>query len=145
MIGLPNPWLALAAAAAIAAAGTGGYFHGKNVAAGEHAEEQAEALGKAIAERDAKQRRIDQLERGAAQREQQRQTIVREVYREIPTIVRDPVYRNQCISDDGVRALDRARAAASGVHAGAPAGEAGAGPRDPAHDGSGDRQSDDQR
>lgn len=67
--------------------------------------------------------------------EQNRQQVIREITREIPTIIRaDPVYRNVCVSDDGVRALDRATAAANGRSAGGSAENAPDAAPGPAHD-----------
>lgn len=43
-----------------------------------------------------------------------RRETVREIYREVPTIIDRPVYRTVCGDNDGVRILARARAAANG-------------------------------
>jgi hypothetical protein len=128
-----NPWVLLGGAGVLIAATTGAFFEGKHVAKGEAAQTQLHQLATALAERDAAQKRIGELEAAAAAREQQRQTIVREITREIPTIVRDPVYRNVCVTDPGVRALDRAAAAANGGDPGAAAQRPGEAPAAPAH------------
>jgi hypothetical protein len=126
MIGAP--YLAAGAAIAIISSSAGGFFFGKHVAAGEAAKRQLTQLTDAIDARYKAEVRIAELEKGNAERESHRQTEVREIYRAIPQIVHDPVYRNVCIDADGVGVLDRAQAAASG-HVGAdssaPAGEAG--------------------
>lgn len=44
----------------------------------------------------------------------ERQTIVREITREVPKIIDRTVYRAVCVDDDGVRLLNRAVAAANG-------------------------------
>jgi hypothetical protein len=109
-----NPYVALGGVLAFIAAVTGAFFEGKHVEAGEVAKQQLNQLVKALDDRDAKQKQIDALEQQAAVKEQQRQVEVRNVYTEIPKIIDRPVYHNQCVDDDGVRLLDRARAAASG-------------------------------
>lgn len=66
-------------------------------------------------------------ERAAAQ-DVQRQTIVREIVREVPKIVDRPVYRNVCVDADGVGLLRRSVAAANGAvgaSASGPDGDAG--------------------
>lgn len=123
MIG--QPYLALAAAGAIAVAGVGGFFFGQDYHAGKVAKRELKSLTTMIAERDAKQARIDVLTGQVAKREQNRQEDVRYVYQQVPKIIRDPVYRNVCISDDGVRLLGEATAIANGQGRGAPAGGTG--------------------
>ncbi|HEX7873044.1 MAG TPA: hypothetical protein VF475_09045 [Sphingobium sp.] len=56
-----------------------------------------------------------------------RETIVREITREVPKIIDRPVYRNVCIDADGVRLIERAVATANGGGAtgGRPDGAAG--------------------
>lgn len=82
--------------------------------------------------RHAAQARVDHAETEAALREGARQETVREIYRDIPTIVTRPVYRNICLDADGVRLLDRAQAAANGTGANQP-GPADAAPAAPTH------------
>lgn len=120
-----NPYFALAGVIALAAAAGGGFVKGEQHANAVNDQARLHQLVEALDQRDAKQKQIDLLEAAAAAREQQRQTIVREIDREIPTIVHDPVYRNVCVNDAGVRALDRAAAAANGDDSGAPAGGSG--------------------
>lgn len=128
-----NPYFALAGVLALAAAFGGGFVKGEDMARGQEAAKQAAALTAAIADRDVKQRQIDALEAAAAIRETARQETVREITREIPTIVHDPVYRNVCVGDAGVRALDRAQGAANGGDPGAAAGQPGDPAAAPAH------------
>lgn len=54
------------------------------------------------------------LDQQAADREVGRQTIVREIVREVPKLVDRPVYRNVCVDADGVQLLQRAVDAANG-------------------------------
>jgi hypothetical protein len=63
--------------------------------------------------------------------EGQRRETVREIYREVPTIVDRPVYRTVCSDDDGVSLLDRAAAAANGGGP-QPVARSGQGGSDPA-------------
>jgi hypothetical protein len=116
-----NPYFALAGVLALGAAAGGGFLKGESYARGQQAKVENAALIQAIADRDLRQKRIDALEQAAAQRDQARQTNVREITHEISTIVHDPVYRNVCVTDGGVRALDRATAVANGLDPGAAA------------------------
>lgn len=131
-----NPYFALAGAIALVAAAAGGFIKGEEHAQAKTDQAALHQLTNALSERDAKQKTIDTLESAAQARENDRQTQVREITREIPEIISRPVYRNVCVDADGVRLLDKARAAANGgagVDSGAPAGQAGAGAGDPAH------------
>lgn len=122
MIGLPNPYVILGGVGLFLAATGGAFFEGKHVAKGEYAQAQVRMQAAALADRDQKQKTIDVLETAAAAKDQQRQTTIRETTREIPTIVRDPVYLHTCVTDAGVRALDRVAAAANGDSPGPAAG-----------------------
>lgn len=57
---------------------------------------------------------VQAVDRARVEQEGQRQTIVREIYREVPKILDRPVYRNVCVDADGVRIIRRAVAAANG-------------------------------
>lgn len=72
----------------------------------------------------------------AAEADVHRETIVREITREVPKIIDRPVYRNVCVDADGVRLIERAVDAANGRGAtgGGTAGAAG-GVQPPARDG----------
>jgi hypothetical protein len=138
MIGLPNPYIALAGVLALASAAGGGFVYGVRFEHGRNAQAKLEALDKALADARAKQTIIDGLEATAAVREQGRQTEVREITREIPQIItRDRVvYERTCVDAAGVSLLDRARAAANGhagEHPGAPPREPGGSSGDAAH------------
>lgn len=131
MIGF-NPYFALAGVLALGAAAGGGFVHGMHFSQGKADHANIVALNKALADKRDAENRIAGLETAAALRESTRQAEVREVYREIPKIVRtnSVVYDRTCIDAAGVHALDRARAAADGGNPGAPAGEAVAGAGD---------------
>ena len=144
MIG--SPYLAAGGAMLLLAGTTGAFFVGKDYGADGVRAENAKALEAAVKAKDEALVRIGQAEAKAERVEQTRQTEVREVYREIPKIVRgDPVYRNLCISDDGVQLIRRARAAANGEAPAATAGGSGAGAVGADERGPGDGAGDDQR
>jgi hypothetical protein len=109
-----NPYFALAGVLALGSAAGGGFVYGVRYAHGVEASAKNAALEKVLQDKRDKENIIAGLEAAAARREQGRETVVREINREIPTIVHDPVYRNVCVDDAGVRALDRAAAAANG-------------------------------
>lgn len=136
MIGLPNPYVVLGGVGVLLAATTGAFFEGKHVANGEAAQSNLTQLTNALNDRDAKQRTINQLETAAKQRENDRQSTVREIYHEQSTIVERPVYKNVCVDADGVRLLDRAQTAAAGDagdRLGQPAGAPAQPAQGPAH------------
>lgn len=119
----------LAGAVAALALLLGSFFYGVSVGK----DREAVKLQKSIDRMVAAQRSIDQsahaIDEAAAERDQQRHTIVREIIREVPTVVERPVYRNVCIDDAGVDLLRRSVAAANGDAAGTavggPDGQAG--------------------
>jgi uncharacterized protein (DUF58 family) len=132
-----NPYFAIAGGVALLAVAGGSFVKGEQYANARHDQAQLGQLVQALADRDAKQKTIDALETKNSQLERDRQTVVRSITREIPTIITRPVYRNVCVDSDGVRLLDRAQGAANGDpggHPGAPAGQAGPGAGNPAHD-----------
>jgi hypothetical protein len=133
-----NPYFALAGVLALAAAAGGGYLKGEDHAHAKADQAALHQLTNALSDRDAKQKQIDVLETAAAVREQNRQTSVREITREIPEVItRDHVvYDRTCVDAAGVSLLDRAAAAANGhpgIDPGAPAGGTGGAAADPAH------------
>jgi len=83
------------------------------------------AMKKGLDAIEAQRVRISAATARAAEAERNRQIIVREFHSEVPTIIRDPVYRNICVDDAGVRALDRLTASANGLAPSGPAGEPG--------------------
>jgi hypothetical protein len=132
-------WL-IGAVAGLAAL-IGAYFYGVGDGKDHVRAEISASLDQAARAMRRAEQAISAARVAAARRESQRQQIVREVYHEIPTIVRgDPVYRNVCISDDGVRLLDKAAGAANGADPSGPAGDAAGSAEGGAVDGSGDGQ-----
>ncbi len=98
----------------------GAFFFGRHVGS---AEEQARYLRedkKAAAEVEAKIVDVQTADAKSVAADVQRETIVREITREVPKIIDRPVYRNVCVDADGVRLIGRAVEAANGR--GKPAG-----------------------
>ncbi len=117
----------LAAALALAlGAAAGGFFYGVGVGKDSVRAGIARDLERAAAELGRSEGAIAAARLRSAGYEQERQQIVREIYREIPRVVENPVYRHVCIDDDGVRLIERARAAANGGAAAGPAAAAAA-------------------
>lgn len=116
-----SPWLILAGVGALGASYVGGRMDGQKI----------EQAGQVRAERAAAkvrielQGRIDASGTASAERETQRQSDVREIYRETEKIVERPVYAARCIDADGVRLLERAAALANGASIAPPAGGSG--------------------
>jgi len=115
--------LALAALLAI----VGAFFYGQSVGKARCEASYAAASEKARKQREDAVAQAQQQDTSAAIANVERQTIVREITREVPRIVDRPVYRNVCVDADGVRLIDRAVDAANGRGAsgGGTAGEAG--------------------
>lgn len=117
----------LAAGALLLSVATGltGYFHG--VDTGEMRERKAsqDAVDKANDQRDRLRAQIEKAALFHLQADQDRQVTHREIIRESTKFVDRPVYRNQCVDDDGVHALDRAADNANAGDTGSPAGETG--------------------
>lgn len=98
----------------------GAFFYGQSVG---KAKCQASYAKAAAAERDKREKQIGQAQvqdTAAAEANVQRETVVREITREVPKIIDRPVYRNVCVDADGVRLIERAVDAANGR--GAPGG-----------------------
>jgi hypothetical protein len=108
-------WKPLVGAIALLLAIGGAYWFGRGDGLAIEKGKQA-AVERAIAEERAKrEEHVDQVGAGAVQVEAARTNTMTEVRHEIERITVDrPVYRNVCIDADGVRALDRAAAAANG-------------------------------
>lgn len=113
----------------------GAFFYGQHT--GKVKCEAAHAAAQAAADRKRDKQIVVAQDQDAALAEQdvQRETIVREITREVPKIIERPVYRNVCVDADGVRLIERAVDAANG---GAASGRASGDPADvrpaPAHD-----------
>lgn len=92
-----------------------------------HAERDAATL-RGVAKLEAAARRLQTAEEArralTAVLDARSDTLVKEIYREVPTVIDRPVYRNICIDADGVRLADRARDAANGADRTAPADRA---------------------
>jgi hypothetical protein len=116
-----NPYAMLGAGALLLASHAGAYFYGVGNGRDDIRAEAAKALKVAAKELREAETAIAEARILSAKAEAGRVEIVREINREIPTIVQKPVYRNVCIDDDGVRLIERARSAANGEPAGGPA------------------------
>jgi len=130
-------YLRLGLAIGVLLALIGTFFYGQHVG-----KQRCEAAYAKAAEADRKKRETQiaaaqEQDTAGAVANVQRETVVREITREVPKIIDRPVYRNVCVDADGVRLIDRAVDAANGR--GAPGGgTAGAarGVQSPAGDGS---------
>lgn len=98
----------------------GAFFYGQNVGKAKCQASYAAAEAKVRADREKTIGRAQEQDAAAAVANVQRETIVREITREVPKIIDRPVYRNVCVDADGVRLIERAVEAANGR--GAPGG-----------------------
>jgi hypothetical protein len=121
--------LRAALAAGFLAALIAAYFYGVGVGKDSRDADNAAEIARQDEKILVQQERIGALGEKAATREIERHTTVREINRDVPTIIDRPVYGNVCVDADGVRLLDRAQAAANGEGgpgaAGGPARAAG--------------------
>lgn len=105
----------------------GAFFYGRHIGYAECENDHLKAAAAAQAKRE---EQIGQAQAGdakAAEADVQRETIVREITREVPKVIDRPVYRNVCVDADGVRLIGRAVEAANG---GAPGGRSAGNPAD---------------
>ena len=105
----------------------GAFFYGQHVGTQRC---EARHLKAAAAAQEKREKQIGQAQAQdakAAEADVQRETIVREITREVPKVIDRPVYRNVCIDADGVRLIGRAVEAANG---GAPGGRSAGDPTD---------------
>ena len=96
----------------------GAFFYGRHVG---YTECENDHLKAAAAAQEKREEQIGQAQANdakAAEADVQRETIVREITREVPKVIDRPVYRNVCIDADGVRLIGRAVEAANGGAAG---------------------------
>lgn len=100
----------------------GAFFYGSSIGKAKCEVAHARQAEKDRAAREKEIAAAQAQEADAAEADVQRETIVREVYREIPKIIDRPVYRSDCADADGLRLIDRAISAANGR------GEARSGP-----------------
>lgn len=134
-------YLALGGALALGITGVGGFFYGKDVGEDSVRAELAAKLEKEIERRHAAEVKIAGISVQFQEHEIARQSLVREIYREVPRVIQgDPVYRDVCITGDGVQLIDRAAAVNAAV-AGTLTGGPGTGADDRA-DGDGERADD---
>lgn len=113
-------YLRLGLAIGVLLALIGSFFYGQRVG-----KQRCEAAYAAAAAADRKKREAQivtaqEQDTAAAVANVQRETVVREITREVPKIIDRPVYRNVCVDADGVRLIERAVDAANGR--GAPGG-----------------------
>lgn len=107
-------YLRLGLAIGVLLALMGAFFYGQSVGKAKCEVAYAKAADKARAQRDATIRDAQEQDLIGAQANIERETIVREITREVPKIVDRVVYRNFCADADGVRLIDRAVDAANG-------------------------------
>lgn len=120
-------YLRLGLALAVLLAVVGAFFYGQSVGKARCQASYAAASEKARKRREGAVAQAQQQDTAAATANIERQTIVREITREVPRIVDRPVYRNICVDADGVRLIERAVDAANGrgASSGGTAGDAG--------------------
>ncbi len=106
----------------------GAFFYGQSVGASRCEAAHLKAEKKAGEKVEARIVDAQDQDAKAAVADVRRETIVREITREVPKIIDRPVYRSVCIDADGVRLLDRAVEAANGR--GATGGRSAGGPTD---------------
>lgn len=105
----------------------GAFFYGQHVG---YTECENDHLKAAAAAQEKREQQIAQAQANdakAAEADVQRETIVREITREVPKVIDRPIYRNVCVDADGVRLIERAVEAANG---GAPGGRSAGDPAD---------------
>lgn len=96
----------------------GVFFYGRHVGYMECENDRLKAAAAAQAKREKQIGQAQANDAKAAEADVQRETIVREITREVPRIIDRPVYRNVCVDADGVRLIGRAVEAANGGAAG---------------------------
>lgn len=114
----PTTWLRIGSAVGALLLLVGAFFYGRHVG---YTECDNDHLRAAAAAQEKREKQIGQAQASdakAAEADVARQTIVREITREVPKIVDRPVYRNVCVDADGVRLIGRAVEAANGRAAG---------------------------
>lgn len=107
-------YLRLGLALGVLVALIGAFFYGQSVGKAKCEVAYARQADKARIKRDETIREAQQQDLVAAAANVQRETIVREITREVPKIIDRPVYRNVCVDADGVQLIERAVEAANG-------------------------------
>lgn len=105
----------------------GAFFYGQHTGKVKCQAAYAAAAEKAQTDREKQIGQAQINDAKAAEADVQRETIVREITREVPKVIDRPVYRNVCVDADGVRLIERAVEAANG---GAPGGRSAGDPAD---------------
>lgn len=102
------------------------FFYGQHVGALDERADWQAAIKKAEKQRDDAIATAQRADARAYAAEQNRQTIVREITREVPKIIDRPVYAAPCADGDGRLLIEKGIAAANGRGApsGGPDGEA---------------------
>ena len=113
-------YLRLGLAIGVLLALIGSFFYGQRVGKQRCEAAYAAAAAADRAKRDKQIGTAQAQDTAAAEANVQRETVVREITREVPKIIDRPVYRNVCVDADGVRLIERAVDAANGR--GAPGG-----------------------
>ena len=104
----------------------GAFFYGQRVGRARCESAYAQKANAARAEQAKRDSAAQVQDTAGAAANVERETIVREITREVPKIVDRPVYRNVCVDADGVRLIERAVDAANGTPSGRSDGGAGA-------------------
>jgi hypothetical protein len=92
----------------------GTFFYGQHVGFQRCEAKHLKADAVAQAQREKQIGQAQANDTKAAEANVQRETLVREITREVPKIIDRPIYRNVCIDADGVRLISRAVDAANG-------------------------------
>lgn len=104
----------------------GAFFYGQGVGKAKCERSHLAAQAEANHKRDLQIAAAQDADAELAEQDVARETIVREITREVPRIIDRPVYRNVCVDADGVRLIRRAVGAANGgAPGGGPAGDPG--------------------
>lgn len=101
-------YLRLGIAVGVLLALIGAFFYGTSVGKAKCQNAYAAAAAKAAKKADGNLETAQQNDAAAVEAEIQRETVVREIVREVPKIIDRPVYRNVCVDADGVQLIRRA-------------------------------------
>lgn len=103
-----TPWLLLGALIAALASSGAGYWAGYSRASAAAELREAQAVEQARQQMDDNRRRAQAVARRVAVAQQQAEVIYRDRDRIVQQIVERPVYRAECIDDDGLALINRA-------------------------------------
>ena len=107
-------YLRLGLAVATLLALIGSFMYGQSVGKAKCEVAYAKKAEKARAKRETVIQSAQEQDYAGAQANIERETIVREITREVPKIIDRTIYSNVCVDADGVRLIDRAIDAANG-------------------------------